>query len=93
MAEKQGEKQIKAEFAIITYPIKQMGTFIPTKTVLLFESFVKEHLGGTISDSSFSLHFSDKKRLTKVGCPFCKKGVLELIRVKPRYGGEPKSAS
>lgn len=70
-----------------TYSVKEMGILIGEKIVHLFDSFIREKLGGSIFDAQAI--FEKKDSITKVGCPFCKEGFLKLEKVEPDYSGGP----
>lgn len=73
-----------------TYEVKEMGVLMGERAIFLFDSFIQEKLGrGSRLDVQFVSREKDKT--TKVGCPFCKKGLLKLDGVVPRYSGGPGS--
>ena len=76
------EKQAKMDFTH-TYPIERMGVLLrPHKMIHLFELFIREKMGASSLDE-----FSPEKVITEVGCPFCKKGLLKLTGIEPKYSG------
>ncbi len=82
------EKQIDS--VKITIPeMKLMGRVSDENgKVYLFESFLEKlirSMGLNVENVS-----SWKNRSTEVDCPFCKKGILKLVRIVPRATGGPR---
>ena len=79
----------KAEQAEMEFPhrysVKEMGTLIQEKTILLFGPFIGKELKGSLLDAEPILQ--KEGEVTKVRCPFCESGYLKLKEVKTEYGG------
>jgi len=83
-------EQIGMEFIYI-YPVEEMGNLISPETISLSESFLRDKLRVSPHDVSPS-YLSEEKKLTKVGCPFCKEGALKLMKIEPEYSGGMREA-
>lgn len=73
------------------YPIDEMGiTLMPKELphwMILHEHFIR---GKNLPISEYG---AEIKKPTNVICPFCKKGVLQLVKVEPIHSGGPLSFS
>ena len=79
------EGQVKMDFTY-TYKVEEMGTLLSPNTIFLFESFIRDKLKGNMLD----IDSLGEEKTTKVGCPFCKDGLLKLVKVEPKYSGGPR---
>lgn len=81
------EKQAAMEFTH-TYKVEKMGVIMSSNMphiIFLFSSFLNDKLKASLLDADPVFRKNDG--LTRVGCPFCKKGVLKIKTVKPEYSG------
>ncbi|MFC1630016.1 LexA family protein [Patescibacteria group bacterium] len=74
-----------------TFSITRMGIRIPDANMIsLWDGFLRDVLSASMIDAEFFLGEREHMEFTGVGCPFCKKGLLKLVDVKPQYGGGMK---
>jgi len=77
------DKEERVEYPLRVEP-KEMGV-VSGKEIFLTNSFLRDKLRAGFTDAGVIQ--KGNRRLTHIGCPFCRKGILELIKVEPIYGG------
>ena len=83
LSQKEREKgKAKLKF----YTISQMGSHVSKDPPMIWlsDTFLKKELGISIFTPSFNEFV---KKSVNIGCPFCKKGHLQLLKIEPVYEG------
>ena len=81
-------KQLEMEFPK-SFKAEEMGRVFG-RTICLSEEFIREVLkekGIWETDLEF---LEEKKKIRNVRCPFCKTGLLKLVKIEPIYEGRTK---
>ena len=82
------EKQTEMELPY-TYSVEKMGFVVDPQsfphTIHLSKLFIRDELGASMFDGKPGW---EKEEVTNIGCPFCKKGRLKLIKVERVYSDD-----